>query len=145
MAPFIDVPGDCGHDWGRAGPRTCWVGFFWLGYSVLVPKFFTITEGATTTKLLLGVSQGAPSCRKMPALTPSISCPLENHVLSLFLIGVRDGFIPSQSFQGQTHCPRHRFLRRMGEKEVAAELRAPHTHSNITYPSPTLAPPPPRQ
>lgn len=73
IAPFTDVPRDWGCGLWREGQRTSWVGFSWLRYSVLTSKFFTFTEGGTTAKLLLGVSQGAPSSKENDALSTSIT------------------------------------------------------------------------
>lgn len=119
ITPFTDVPRDWGCDLWMERQRTCWVGFSWLRYSVLTLKFFTFTERATTAKLLLGVSQALPVARRLLFWALPSHFPLVNHALNLFLRERRDGLILSQSFQGQADCPRHRVLRRMGEKEGA--------------------------
>lgn len=75
--------------------------FSWLKYSVLTHKFFTFTEGAITAKLLLGVSQGAPSSKKTPALSPFITFSFGKPCFEPIL---------SQSFQDQAECPGTEFL-----------------------------------
>lgn len=124
----------CG--WRDRGPAE-WVFLGWDIQSWLVNSLPSLRE-PQLQNYCWGFLKALPAARRPLLWALPSPFPLVNHVLNLFLRGRRDGFILSQSFQGQADCPRHRVLRRMGEKE-AATRSMPSASAALSCPTPSIS------